>query len=260
MTAPVIALSGIVNRFGERVIHDGIDLEVRRGEILGLVGASGSGKTVLMNCMIGLRVPTAGEVRVFGEPLTGPARERRRHMRHRTGVLFQQGALFTALTVAENVGFPIRELHSVPPAVERRLVNLRLQAVGLAVEDGDKLPAELSGGMVKRAALARALALDPELLFLDEPTSGLDPVSARSFVKLIRDMHASYGLTVVMVTHDIDTMAALSDRVAVLADQRLVAVDTLDQVVQTDHPFVKAFFRVYRGESARNHAKHQGGT
>lgn len=241
-----ITLRGIVNRFGDHVVHDGIDLDVHGGEVLSLVGGSGSGKTVLLNCMIGLRRPTEGEVRIFGTALRGSERARGAALRQRTGVLFQQGALFSALTVAENVAFPLRELGHVEPAIVRQLVNLKLSMVGLDVRDGAKLPASLSGGMVKRAALARALALDPELLFLDEPTSGLDPLSSRAFVDLIAELREAFGLTVVMITHDLETLEAVSDRVAVLADRQIVALGPVEAVARVDHPFVREYFHQRR--------------
>ncbi|MEM9300756.1 MAG: ATP-binding cassette domain-containing protein [Pseudomonadota bacterium] len=242
-TPAPIAVRGIVNRFGDHVVHNGIDLEVRPGEVLSVVGGSGSGKTVLLNCMIGLRVPTAGTVEVFGEPLTGGVRERSRTTARHSGVLFQHGALFTALTVAENVGFPLRELDGFPRDLIRPIVNLKLFLAGLKPVDGERLPADLSGGMIKRAALARALARDPELVFLDEPTSGLDPLSARRFVALIAELRASLGLTVVMITHDRETLEAVSDRVAVLADRKLIALGPVEAVRQVDHPFIKDYFR-----------------
>lgn len=243
-TTPAIELHGICNRFGSHVVHEDLDLVVRRGEILSLVGGSGSGKTVLLNCMIGLRTPTGGDVTVLGQPLTGSLRERQKSLRGNTGVLFQHGALFTALSVAENVAFPIRELHTLPPDIERELVKLKLADAGLQPADGAKMPAELSGGMVKRAALARALVLDPSLLYLDEPTSGLDPVSARAFVDLVRATSQSQDLTVVMVTHDVATVKALSDRVAVLADRKIVALGTVAEVMRVDHPFIRTFFEL----------------
>ncbi len=240
--AAPVQLTGIVNRFGDHVVHDGIDLEVRPAEVFSLVGGSGSGKTVLLNCMIGLRRPTAGEVRLFGKQLAGTVGERSVIASRRSGVLFQHGALFTALTVAENIAFPLRELGTVDEDLIRQIVNLKLTMVGLRVEDGDKLPASLSGGMVKRAALARALALDPELLFLDEPTSGLDPLSARSFVALVDELRQALGLTVVMITHDLATLRAVSDRVGVLADRKLVAVGPVEAVARVDHPFISEYF------------------
>lgn len=240
---PAIRLEGIENRFGDHVVHNGVDLAVRQGEILSLVGGSGSGKTVLLNCMIGLRQPNRGSVEVLGRELRGDLRSRQRHLRSRIGVMFQHGALFTALNVFENVAFPIKELHRLPAPLLRQLVNLKLTTAGLDINDGAKMPAELSGGMIKRAALARALALDPPLLYLDEPTSGLDPISANRFVRLLKEMRESHDLTVVMVTHDVNTVRALSDRVAVLAEQRIIAVGAVTEVEQRDHSFVRTFFR-----------------
>lgn len=246
-SAPVIELCGIVTRFGSQLVHDGIDLTVRRGEVLGLVGGSGSGKTTLLRQMIGLQRPSAGRVIAFGEPLFDLRGSAAAKLRQRWGVLFQYGALFTALTVAENVALPLRELRRLDEAMIRELVRLKLAMVGLKPEDGLRYPAELSGGMVKRVGLARALALDAELLLLDEPTSGLDPVASELFVDLIAELRGVLGLTVVLVTHDLDTLVDLCDRIAVLAERKLVVVGTLDEVVACDHPFIRSYFHGRRG-------------
>ncbi len=240
--SPVV-VNNLVNRFGDHVVHDGINLEVQRGEILSIVGGSGSGKTVLLNSMIGLHRPTEGNVQLLGTSLLEAPLQDRMALRNQIGVVFQAGALFSAFTVLENVGFPISELHTLPQSLLHELVQLKIHMVGLDVEDGYKLPAELSGGMRTRAALARALALDPELLFLDEPTSGLDPVSAELFVELISDLREALGLTVVMVTHDLYTLIALSDRIAVLADGNVVALGKPSDVMQNPHPFIQSYFR-----------------
>ena len=251
MSAPsptVIEMRGIVTRFGAQVVHDGIDLTVRRGEVLGLVGGSGSGKTTLLREMIGLQTPSAGEVHAFGEPVfSGRRTHHIQALRQRWGVLFQHGALFTALSVADNVALPLRELRVLDAALIQELVRLKLAMVGLKPEDGRRYPAELSGGMIKRVGLARALALDAELLLLDEPTSGLDPVASELFVDLIAELRSTLGLTVALVTHDLDTLVDLCDRIAVLADRKLIVIGTLDEVIACDHPFIQSYFHGHRG-------------
>lgn len=240
---PPVSIHNIKNRFGDHVVHDGIDLDVRQGEILGIIGGSGSGKTVLLNSMIGLRAPTEGQVELLGVPLAGASQDELRQLRNQIGVVFQAGALFSALTVLQNVVFPIAELHSLPRTDMESLARLKLQLVGLQPSDAAKLPAELSGGMRTRVALARALALDPTLIFLDEPTAGLDPISSERFVDHISELQRTLNLTVVMVTHDLYTLTALSDRIAVLADRQLVALDTPPRVIDDPHPFIQAYFR-----------------
>jgi phospholipid/cholesterol/gamma-HCH transport system ATP-binding protein len=215
---------------------------VQRGEVLALIGGSGSGKTTLLRLMLGLQVPSAGSIRIFGHPLGRCAARDLESVRYRWGVLFQQGALFSALSVFDNIALPLRELQGVPHDMVQPLVMLKLAQVGLKPEDAAKMPAELSGGMVKRVSLARALILDPELLFLDEPTAGLDPDSGKQFVRLIRRLRAELGLTVVMVTHDVDTLFATVDRVAVLADQTVIACGPIGEVARLHHPFVHNFF------------------
>jgi phospholipid/cholesterol/gamma-HCH transport system ATP-binding protein len=240
---PVIEMHGVSSRFGETVIHRDIDLVVPAGEILGLVGGSGSGKTTLLREMVGLLAPSAGSVRLFGQPVRHPDPLVQRAVRQRFGMLFQHGALFSALSVYDNIAFPLRELRCFDAATLRDLVLLKLAMVELEPQHGRLMPAELSGGMVKRVALARALALEPELLVLDEPTAGLDPDRSATFVRLIRTLQNELGFTVVMVTHDLDTLAGLATSVAALADQRIVAHGTPDEVLRVDHPFVRNFFR-----------------
>ena len=248
--APVIELRGIVTRFGNNLVHDGIDLTVERGEVVALVGGSGSGKTTLLRHAIGLTRPACGDVRLFGEPLFAGSVREQRARRRRFGVLFQHGALFSALNVAENVGFPLRELRVVTDREIRDLVALKLSMVELDPSTALLMPAELSGGMVKRVALARALALEPELLLLDEPTAGLDPDRSAAFVELVRTLQDQLGLTVVLVTHDIDTLAALSSKVAILAERRILSYASLEDTMQLDHPFVDRFFRGEHGSRA----------
>lgn len=247
---PVIELSGIVTRFGRNVVHDGIDLVVARGEVVALVGGSGSGKTTLLRHIIGLTRPDAGAVSVFGAPLFSGGIEEQRTRRRRFGVLFQHGALFSAMNVAENIGFPLRELKLATDAEIDNLVALKLAMVELEPATALSMPAELSGGMVKRVALARALALEPELLLLDEPTAGLDPDRSVAFVELVRSLQRQLGLTVVLVTHDIDTLAALATKIAVLADRRIVSYASLEETMEVDHPFIERFFRGPHGRRA----------
>jgi phospholipid/cholesterol/gamma-HCH transport system ATP-binding protein len=246
----VIDIKGLWTQFGDNVVHRDIDLCVRRGEIMSLVGGSGSGKTTMLRQMIGLERPTRGEVRIFGVSLHGGDAAAQRQLRDRWGMLFQEGALFSALTVFDNVALPMRELRVLDNELIHDLVMMKLDMVGIEPRHATKMPAELSGGMIKRIALARALALEPELLFLDEPTAGLDPDRSESFVSLIKELHRELNLTVVMVTHDLDTLVALSDRVAVLCEQRLEIVGTLDDVVANKHPFICNFFMGERGRRA----------
>ena len=246
----IIAVKGLVSRFGERVVHQGLDLEVKRGEIFGLVGGSGAGKTVLLNTLIGLRAPDGGSVQVLGQdPYRGQG-DRAHGLEGRWGVLFQGGALFSALSVRENVGAPLREHTRLPIGLIDDLADMKLGMVGLPDHAGDLRPAELSGGMRKRVALARALVMDPELLFLDEPTAGLDPIGAEQFDTLIKKLSDSLGLTVFMITHDLDSLYALCDRVAVIADQKVVACGPIAELEKSDHPWIREYFLGPRGRAA----------
>lgn len=246
-----ISVRGLVNRFGDTTVHDGVDLDVRRGEILGVVGGSGTGKSVLMRSIIGLQVPEAGAVHVFGESMIGRDEDEALDIRKRWGILFQGGALFSTLTVAENVQVPLREFY---PQLDQSLLDgiaaYKVVMSGLDPSAGPKYPSELSGGMKKRAGLARALALDPELLFLDEPTAGLDPIGAAAFDELTLSLKKTLGLTVFLITHDLDTLYAICDRVAVLADKKVIAVGTIPELLATDHPWIQEYFNGPRGRAA----------
>ena len=246
----VIRVRGLENGFGEQIVHQNLDLDVRRGEILGIVGGSGTGKSVLMRSIIGLQTPQAGEIEVFGErmDLIDPAKAK--DIRRHWGVLFQDGALFGSLTVTENVEVPMREFYKFSPQFMDEIAGFKIAMVGLPAIAGPKYPSELSGGMRKRAGLARALALDPRVLFLDEPTSGLDPISAAAFDELIRSLRDTLGLTVFLITHDLDTLHAICDRVAVLADQHVLKVGTIAELMDFDHPWVQEYFRGPRGRAA----------
>jgi phospholipid/cholesterol/gamma-HCH transport system ATP-binding protein len=248
---PIIRVRGLTNRFGDQAVHEGLDLDMRRGEILGVVGGSGTGKSVLMRSIVGLQPPAAGEISVFGEPTADLSDAQARAMRGRWGVLFQDGALFSTLTVAENIQVPIREYY---PRIDRRLLDeiatYKLVTSGLPAEASIKYPSELSGGMRKRAGLARALSLDPELLFLDEPTAGLDPIGAAAFDALTRGLKETLGLSVFLITHDLDTLHAICDRVAVLADRKVVAVGTIPELLALDHPWIQEYFNGPRGRAA----------
>ena len=246
----VIKLTGITTRFGQHVVHRDLDLSVVQGEILSIVGGSGSGKTTLLRQMLGLDRPTEGKIEVLGTALSELTSEQLNALRRHSGALFQRGALFSALTVAENVAFPLRELRAFDEELIRETTLKRLEMVGLSRADGSKMPAELSGGMIKRAALARALALEPRVVFLDEPTAGLDPESSEDFVELVRELHRELQLTVVMITHDLDTLVALSDRIAVLADQRVIVAAPIQEVVKFAHPFIQTYFLAGRGRRA----------
>lgn len=246
----IIEIDNLSTRFGDVVVHENLSLKINQGEIVSLVGGSGSGKTVLLRQMLGLNQPASGTVRVFGEDINRISAEHLQQLRNRWGMLFQQGALFSALTVFDNVAQPMRELRVLPRQLIRDAALLKLQMAGIGPEHALKMPSDLSGGMIKRVALARALALEPELLFLDEPTAGLDPNASESFVNLIRELRDEMHLTVVMVTHDLDTLFALSSRVAVLADKHIIAYCRPDKVVEFKHPFIETFFRGERGQRA----------
>ncbi|MBN9475717.1 MAG: ATP-binding cassette domain-containing protein [Burkholderiales bacterium] len=252
---PIVRVRGLVNRFGSQTVHEGLDLDIRRGEILGVVGGSGSGKSVLLRSIVGLRRPTAGSVQVFGQVLDELSPEMRSRQERRMGVLFQRGALFSSLSVTENAALPLIEHAGLARPEAERLARLKLALAGLPVEAGAKSPASLSGGMVKRAALARALALDPDLLFLDEPTAGLDPIGAAAFDDLIRTLRDALGLTVFLVTHDLDTLYAICDRVAVLSQRKVLVVDRLEVVERVDDPWVQEYFQGPRGRAASRAAE-----
>jgi phospholipid/cholesterol/gamma-HCH transport system ATP-binding protein len=250
--AVLVEVSGIVNRFGAQLVHDGLDMQVLEGEVFGIVGGSGSGKSVLLRTILGLQRPQAGTVRLEGHDITHMKTAELHAVKARYGVTFQQGALYSSLTVLQNIQLPMLEHLSLTPRLLDALAMLKLRLVGLPPEAGRKYPAQLSGGMIKRAALARALALDPKLLFLDEPTSGLDPISAAAFDELLLYLQQELRLTVVMITHDLDTIFRTCDRVGVIVEGRMIS-DTLDGIVHNQQPWIKAYFQ---GERARLH----GGT
>jgi len=247
---PPVRVTGLVNRFGAQLVHDGLDMEVRRGEVFGIVGGSGSGKSVLLRSILGLNHPQAGRVELDGADLSGLHGDALRRVKHGYGVTFQNGALFSSLTVAQNIQLPILETSRPSPEVLDGLAELKIRLVGLPPEAGAKFPSQLSGGMVKRAALARALALDPSLLFLDEPTSGLDPIAAAAFDELVLFLQRTLRLTVVMVTHDLDTLYRICNRIGVIVDRRMV-VGTLDEIGRSDHPWIKEYFHGARGRAVR---------
>ena len=248
---PIITIRGLANSFGEQVIHKDLDLDVRRGEILGVVGGSGTGKSVLMRSIIGLQTPDAGEIEVLGENMIGRDELAAKNIRRRWGILFQNGALFSTLTVAENVEVPIREYFPfIKPPLLDEIAGYKIAMSGLPPDAGPKFPSELSGGMRKRAGLARALSLDPELLFLDEPTAGLDPIGAAAFDELIVNLKQRLELTVFLITHDLDTLHAICDRVAVLSDKKVVAVGTIEELLALDHPWIQEYFNGPRGRAA----------
>ena len=243
---PIVCVRNLVNAFGAHRVHDDLSLDIVPGEILGIVGGSGTGKSVLLRSMLGLRRPQAGEIRVLGRDVYSTGQG----LRRRWGVLFQNGALFSALTVRQNVEFPIALHSDIPAATRRELARLKVRMTGLPLSALDKYPSELSGGMVKRAALARALALEPDILFLDEPTAGLDPIGATKFDNLVSYLKSSLNLTIVMVTHDMDSLFNICDRVAVLVDKKVV-VGGLDEIVQSTHPWIKSYFGDPRAVRAR---------
>jgi phospholipid/cholesterol/gamma-HCH transport system ATP-binding protein len=256
LNQPVIEVKGLVSRFGAQIVHEGLEFEVNAGEIFGIVGSSGAGKSVLMRTLLGLNRPQAGTVRVEGRDMTNLSAEELRAVTTDFGVAFQQGALFSSLDVLQNVQVPMHEHLSLPADVLDGLAMLKVRLVGLAEEAAHKFPQQLSGGMIKRAALARALALDPPLLFLDEPTSGLDPLSAAAFDELLLYLRSHLALTVVMVTHDLDTIFRTCDRVGVIVDRRMVS-DTLERIVQNPHPWIRAYFH---GARAANRGGRLNGT
>ena len=248
---PPIVIEGLVNRFGDFAVHDGLDLTVQRGEILGVVGGSGTGKSVLMRSIIGLQSPNEGRIDVLGRTITGVDLDKKIGVRRRWGVLFQGGALFSTLTVGENVEVPLKEFYpDISDELRREIARYKVLLSGLPEEAIAKYPSELSGGMKKRAGLARALALDPELLFLDEPTAGLDPIGAAAFDRQTRELKETLGLTVFLITHDLDTLYEICDRVAVLADKKVIAVGTIPELIETGHPWITEYFTGPRGRAA----------
>lgn len=247
-----IRVRGLTNRFGSQTVHEGLDLDVRRGEILGVVGGSGTGKSVLMRSILGLRTPDEGQIEVLGVDARSGNRADRLHIERNTGVLFQDGALFSSMTVGENVQVPLKEHHGeLPERWHYELALLKVKLAGLPADAINKLPSQLSGGMRKRAGLARALALDPPLLFLDEPTAGLDPIGAAAFDRLIKTLQEALGLTVLLITHDLDTLYAICDRVAVLADHKVIANAPLHEIEQLEHPWIQEYFHGPRARAAR---------
>ena len=247
---PVIRLRGIRNQFGSHVVHDNLDLDVYRGEVLGVVGGSGTGKSVLLRTIAGLQTPKAGEIEVLGTNVRTASEEDRQALERRWGVMFQDGALFSSLNVRENVEVPMRAVKGLGPDLRRQMADLKISLSGLPYLAGDKFPSELSGGMRKRAGLARALALDPDIVFLDEPTAGLDPIGASEFDTLIRQLSQTMGLTVFLVTHDLDSLHAICDRVAVLAEKKVLAVGTMQDMLKVDHPWVHEYFHGPRARAA----------
>lgn len=249
MAEPIIRVRGLKTRFGAQVVHDGVDLDVTKGEVIGLVGGSGTGKSVLLREIVGLMDPSAGRIEVLGRDTATLGERERLALQARWGMLFQDGALFSSLTVLENIQVPLKEHTKLPPDLIDEIARVKVAMVGLPPDAGAKYPAQLSGGMRKRAGLARALALDPEILFLDEPTAGLDPIGASAFDELIGSLQKSLGLTVFMVTHDLDSLYAICDRIAVLVDKKLV-VGTIEELLRQDHPWIRDYFHGPRGRAA----------
>ncbi|WP_295510128.1 ABC transporter ATP-binding protein [Sulfitobacter sp.] len=255
---PIIRVRGLVTRFGTHTVHDGLDLDVRRGEIIGVVGGSGTGKSVLLRAIVGLLDPNEGQIEVFGQSVRSTSDEQFRSLRRRWGVMFQDGALFSSLTVRQNVEAPMREQLTLDDSIRETLAGIKVRMVGLPEDAMAKYPSELSGGMRKRAGFARAIAMDPEIVFLDEPTAGLDPIGAAAFDILIKQLQASLGLTVFLVTHDLDSLHAICDRIAVLADQKVLAVGTMDEMLRVDHPWVHEYFHGPRARAALSSARQEG--
>jgi phospholipid/cholesterol/gamma-HCH transport system ATP-binding protein len=253
-----IEVRALVNRFGAQVVHDGLDMDVRRGEILGVVGGSGTGKSVLMRSIIGLQKPAAGAITIMGEDASNLADQSAMNLRRQWGVLFQNGALFSSLTVAENIQVPLKEYFNFDTALLAEIAAYKISLVGLPPEAGAKFPSQLSGGMRKRAGLARALALDPAILFLDEPTAGLDPIGAAAFDTLTRELRDAMDLTVFLITHDLDTLHSICDRVAVLAEKHMLATAPIEELMDNPHPWVQEYFNGPRGRAATT-AQHRIG-
>ncbi len=251
----VISVRGLRNQFGTHVVHENLDIDVYRGEILGVVGGSGTGKSVLLRTIAGLQRPAEGTVEVLGVDVLSADEDTRAALEARWGVMFQDGALFSSLTVRENVEVPMLAVEGLDPDLRRELADLKISMVGLPYLAGDKYPAELSGGMRKRAGLARALALDPEIVFLDEPTAGLDPIGASAFDDLIRGLSESLGLTVFLVTHDLDTLHAVCDRIAVLAERKVLVTGTMKEMLKVDHPWIHEYFHGPRARAALESAQ-----
>ncbi len=259
MAEAIITIRGLMNQFGDQVIHQDLDLDVHRGEILGIVGGSGTGKSVLLRTITGLNKPRAGRIEVFGQDLAQASAAERIALEQRWGVLFQDGALFSSLTVAQNIEVPMKEHLGMPARLRDEIAALKIAMVGLPPEAGSKYPSELSGGMRKRAGLARSLALDPDLIFLDEPTAGLDPIGAANFDQLIRQLQENLGLTVFMVTHDLDSLHAICDRIAVLADSRVLVVGPMADMLAHEHPWLREYFHGPRARAAQPKQQEAGG-
>ncbi len=255
---PMVRVRGLVTRFGTHTVHEGLDLDVKRGEIIGVVGGSGTGKSVLLRAIVGLLRPDEGQIEVFGQNVIDTSQEDYRRLRRRWGVMFQDGALFSSLTVRQNVEAPMREQLDISDTLRETLAAIKVRMVGLPENAMDNYPSELSGGMRKRAGFARAIALDPEIVFLDEPTAGLDPIGAAAFDNLIKQLQAALGLTVFLVTHDLDSLHAICDRVAVLAERKVLAVGTMDEMLDVDHPWVREYFHGPRARAATATVQSQG--
>lgn len=246
----VIAVRDLRNQFGPQVVHDHLDLDIYRGEVLGIVGGSGTGKSVLLRSILGINKPRSGRIEIFGKARSNMTPDEERAVERRWGVLFQDGALFSSLTVAQNIQVALKEHLHMPQRLMDEIAAVKIGLVGLPPEAGPKFPSELSGGMRKRAGLARALALDPEIVFLDEPTAGLDPIGASAFDELIKNLQATLGLTVFMVTHDLDSLYAICDRIAVLAEKKVLVTGTIDEMMTQDHPWIREYFHGPRGRAA----------
>lgn len=246
----IIRIRGLKNQFGPQVVHENLDLDIRRGEIIGVVGGSGTGKSVLLRSIIGLQTPAAGSIEVLGKNALSLSEADAKELRRTWGVLFQNGALFSSLTVAQNVQVPLREYYKMDEALLAGLAAFKIDLVGLPPDAGAKFPAGLSGGMRKRAGVARALALDPQILFLDEPTAGLDPIGAAALDELIMRLRDTLGLTVFLITHDLDTLYTICDRIAVLAEKRVITVGTVEELLEFEHPWVQDYFKGPRGRAA----------